>query len=165
MLDEWAREYGVSAEALLALRVRMGIAATEVMPSIELDDKTGSEGYQQSLVRIEAAQRGVFLTRNNVGALLDERGVPVRYGLFNESKEQNKLVKSSDLIGWESILIGPQHVGTVIARFTSIEMKKRVWQFNPKDDYEVGQLNWNNFVNSKGGFAQFCTGPESFLKR
>ena len=92
-LDEWAQAWGVSAAALLDLRTRMGIAEAR----IEATGAAGSESRQQSLIRIDAADSGVWLTRNNVGALTDERGIPVRYGL-NESKEQNKAVKSADLI-------------------------------------------------------------------
>lgn len=142
--------------------MRMGIAANSAMPTVEPSGKPGSESRQQGLVRLDAAKNGVWLTRNNVGALLDERNVPVRYGLANESKEQNKAVKSADLIGMWPLLIGPQHVGKVIGQFVSIEMKHEGWTFNPKDTHEAGQLNWCNFVIAKGGFACFATGPGIF---
>lgn len=161
MLDEWARAWAIGPEALYDLRVRMGVAANSAMPLILPEGKPGSEARQQSLIRLDAAKSGLWLTRNNVGALIDERGVPVRYGLANESKAQNEQVKSADLIGIRSILIGPQHVGNVIGQFVSVECKHETWTFKG-DKHETSQLNWANFVNSKGGFACFATGPGIF---
>lgn len=161
LLDEWAVAWGVSPAALFDLRQRMGIAGAGAMPAVVPDGKPGSEVRQQSLLRIHAAENGVWLTRNNVGALIDERGVPVRYGLANESKEQNKHIKSADLIGIRPILIGPQHLGKVIGQFVSVECKHETWKYKG-DAHEVAQLNWSNFVNSKGGFACFASQPVIF---
>jgi hypothetical protein len=161
MLDEWAYRWGVGAAALLDLRERMGVAAAVAMPVVQQEGAPGSESRQQSLIRLEAPQHKVWLTRNNVGALLDERGVPVRYGLANESPVQNKSVKSGDLIGIRPILIGPQHFNTVIGQFVSIEVKHETWVYKG-DKHETAQLNWANFVLSKGGFACFATGPGIF---
>lgn len=158
VLDQWARQWGVSADALLDLRNRMGIASD---PEVAVSGKAGSETRQQALIRLDAAQQGVWLTRNNVGALPDARGVPVRYGLANESKAQNSAVKSADLIGMRSILIGPHHVGSVIAQFVSREAKHEGWTFKG-DAHETAQLAWAEFVIAKGGDAAFCTGPGSF---
>lgn len=146
---------------MLDLRQRMGIAAASAMPLVGMEGKPGSEIRQQALIRLDAAQCGVWLTRNNVGALLDERGVPVRYGLANESKEQNKQVKSADLIGIRPILIGQHHVGQVIGQFVSVECKHATWTYKG-DTHEVAQSNWMNFVLSKGGFACFAAAPGIF---
>lgn len=161
-LDAWAAQWGVSAAALADLRAQMG-QVDAVSPPVTIDGKPGSEVRQQGLVRIEAANSGVWLTRNNVGALLDARGVPVRYGLANESKAQNESVKSADLIGIRPVLIGPQHVGMVIGQFVSRECKHEGWTYKG-NKHEVAQLAWCNFVLSKGGDAAFCTGPGSFIK-
>lgn len=158
-LERWARQWGVSRAALLDLRLQLGVA--DHAPPVELTGKPGSEARQQALVRLDAAANGVWLTRNNVGALLDERGVPVRYGLANESSTQNKAVKSADLIGIRPVLIGPQHVGTLIGQFVSRECKHEGWTYKG-DKHEAAQLAWANFVISKGGDAAFCTGPGSF---
>ncbi len=158
-LDAWAAQYGVSAQALLALRALMGVDGSAV---VTLAGEAGSESRQQSLVRIDAAQNGVWLTRNNNGALLDARGVPVRYGLANESKAQNAAVKSADLIGIRSIIVGPQHIGRTIGQFVSREVKHEGWKFTGTPR-EVAQLKWCNFVLSKGGDAAFVTGPGSFI--
>ena len=91
MLDDWALAWGISPEAMHDLRVRLGIADWNLLPS---DEDGASESRVQSLIRLEAAENGVWLTRNNVGALLDSNNRLVRYGLANESKEQNRTVKS-----------------------------------------------------------------------
>lgn len=155
MLDAWAIKWGIPAAAVLDLRMQMGVAYVE---PVAVEGKPGSESHQQGLARLYAADSGVWLTRNNVGALQDDRGVPVRYGLANESKDQNKAVKSADLIGIRPILIGPHHVGQVIGQFVSVEMKHAGWNYKG-DAHEVAQLAWLNFVLSKGGFACFATGP------
>lgn len=158
MLDEWAIRWSIPREALLDLRLRMGVVFE---PRVSVGED-GSESRQQSLVRVEAAKLGISLFRNNVGALLDERGVPVRYGLANESKEQNKQVKSADLIGIKPVLIGPQHVGTVIGQFVSREVKHQTWKWKG-DKHEQAQMRWAQFVVAKGGDAAFCTGTGSFM--
>lgn len=164
MIDEWARQWGVSPAAVADLRRRMGIdgEAALYLPDTN-QNPSHSESNRQSLIREAAANSGVWLTRNNVGALLDDRGIPVRYGLANESPAQNKAVKSGDLVGMESVLIGPHHVGQLFARFVSVECKKQGWQFNAKDKHERAQLAWANFVVSKGGKAFFCSEPTQFI--
>ena len=159
-LDAWAVKWGIPLTALSELRAQLGMVEG-VSPPVAVDGKPGSESRQQSLVRLEAAESGVWLTRNNVGALLDARGIPVRYGLANESKAQNESVKSADLIGIRPVLIGPQHAGMVIGQFVSRECKHEGWTYKG-DKHEVAQLAWCNFVLSKGGDAAFCTGPGSF---
>lgn len=161
MLDEWASRWGVLPAALVDLRQRMGVDGA---PPVALDGKPGSEVRQQALIRLDAAQSGVWLTRNNVGALIDDRGVPVRYGIANETKEQNRQVKSADLIGMRPILIGPQHMGYVIGQFASVECKHATWRYKG-DAHETAQKAWADFVLSKGGFACFATGPGIFQQR
>jgi hypothetical protein len=160
LLDDWAQRWCISPDALADLKYYMGICA----PLVTTVDvvATGSESRQQSLVRLAAAQNGVWLTRNNVGVLLDANGRPVRFGLANESPAQNKATKSGDLIGIDPVLIGPHHVGKTIGQFVSIEMKYEGWKFNPKDKHEAAQLNWCNFVLAKGGRAMFANGPDIF---
>lgn len=160
-LDAWAARHGISVLAMLELRIAMGIAQQDMPVPDATAGTPGSESRQQSLVRLDAAQSGVWLTRNNVGALLDKRGVPVRYGLANETKEQNAAVKSADLIGIKSVLIAPHHVGKIIGQFVSREVKHEGWQYSG-DEHEAAQLAWMNFVLSKGGDASFCTGPGTF---
>ena len=116
-----------------------------------------SESYVQSIVRLEAARKGVRLFRNNVGALIDSRGVPVRYGLANDSKAANEAMKSADLIGWRSLIIESHMVGRCIAQFVSRECKHVGWQYHG-DERERAQLAWAQLVAAGGGDAAFCTG-------
>jgi hypothetical protein len=125
------------------------------MPKATWSDHT--EAYVQSCVRLEAANKGLKLWRNNVGVLADERGVPVRYGLANDSKRLNAAVKSGDLIGWRPILVGPEHVGSRIAQFVSRECKRPGWRYSG-DEHEQAQLKWAQAVMSDGGDACFASG-------
>ena len=113
-----------------------------------------SEDAVQAKIRLLAPYHGFTLYRNNVGALLDRRGVPVRYGLANESKEENEKVKSGDLIGWQTIIITPDMVGMKIARFVSREIKEEGWSYTGTPR-EQAQLKWANIVNDAGGDACF----------
>jgi len=61
-----------------------------------------------------ATDAGSRLFRNNVGALKDDRGQWVKYGLCNGS---------SDLIGFTPLVITADMVGQTVAVFTAIETK------------------------------------------
>ena len=159
-LTTWAIRYGVSPAALAELRALL--ASNDHAPPIVVPDAPGSESRQQSLVRLDAAQHGVWLTRNNVGAFQDPlTGRWVRYGLANESKQQNQQIKSADLIGFRKRLIVTADVGTVIAQFVSRECKAEGWKPSGKGR-EVAQRQWRDFINSNGGDAAFASGPGSF---
>lgn len=162
MLDAWAARHGVSAAALHELRMLMGVAALQVEPAVDDGAALGSESRQQALVRLDAARCQVWLTRNNVGCLNDNRGVPVRYGLWNESSKQNEAVKSSDLIGIRPVVITHEHVGRTIGQFVARECKHEGWRYSPRDKRSTAQLAFINFINSKGGDAAFATGPGTF---
>lgn len=164
IIDDWGRQYGVGADALAALKLRLGIAALEVMDAIDATqaanrDVPGSEGRQQSLVRIEAANKGIRLFRNNSGAFKDEDGRLIRYGLANESKQANKVLKSPDLIGWRKRLITPEMVGLFIGQACMREMKHEGWTFNPADEHEAAQFNFLKLAIADGCDAAFATGP------
>lgn len=117
------------------------------------------EAHASSVIRLNAARRPDWtLWRNNVGVLVDKTGRPVRYGLANESAAQNAVLKSSDFIGWRSVLITPDMVGTHIAQFVSPEAKREGWAFNPNDDHEAAQAAWHALVNRAGGLGFFTTG-------
>lgn len=120
-----------------------------------------SESRVQSLVRLEAAQKGKQLFRNNVGAMKDANGVPVRYGLANDSKKLNEELKSGDLIGWETIVVTPDMVGQRIARVLSVECKHEGWTPNYADEHENAQRRWAALVNEAGGRALIVNSPGS----
>ena len=151
---QWAARHGVSMQALQELQALFGMHGGHDMPA---PVKGTSEAAVQSVVRLEAARKGVRLFRNNVGALVDSRGVPVRFGLANDSKQLNEVMKSADLIGWRPLLIEPRHVGTVVAQFVSREVKAVGWHYTGADR-EPAQLAWAQLVTSGGGDAAFCTG-------
>ena len=155
-LAQWASRYGLPPPALAELR---GILSS----APELDTVTAcavagkNESFVQSTVRVNAMQRGMQLFRNNVGMLKDDTGRPVRYGLANDSASMNKVIKSSDLIGWQSVDITPAHVGQRFARFVSLECKAAGWHF-AGTDREKAQQRWIELVLAAGGVACFTTG-------
>ena len=154
MLEQWADKYGIPSEALEELRASFGCIPT-VIPHVN-----GSEAAVQAQVRLEAAKKGIKLWRNNVGVFRDARGVPVRYGLANDSTRLNASVKSGDLIGWRPVLITNAHIGTRIAQFVSRECKKSGWKWSG-DAHERAQLKWAEAVMADGGDAKFCSGEET----
>ncbi len=108
----------------------------------------------QNARRLEASKLGYILSRNNVGVATRD-GIPVRYGLFNETKQMNQNWKSSDLIGLRPIVITPAMVGYTIGQFVALEIKRSSWKFSPSNQREVAQLNFMNLVKSVGGYAKF----------
>jgi hypothetical protein len=104
-----------------------------------------SEAATQNAVRLEAQRRGVYLWRNNTGVLEDRRGVPVRFGLGNDSSRINAALKSSDLIG-----IAPD------GRFVAIECKPPGWR-GARNDRERAQAAFIDLVRRQGGCAGFAT--------
>lgn len=134
------------------------LAALLVPPVVGVTGDPGSEARVQSLVRLEAAGRDCVLWRNNSGAFKDDRGRLVRFGLGAESKVQTEHLASSDLIGWRRVLIGPQHVGTVMAQFLSREIKAPGWHMVPSDRRAHAQAAWLALVVRDGGDGAFATG-------
>jgi len=117
----------------------------------------GSEAWAQSAVRLEASQKGMRLWRNNVGALRDEAGRVVRYGLANDSAQLNSRIKSSDLIGIKPLTVTADMVGHTVGVMLCREIKAPGWRYTGTDR-EQAQLAWINMINSMGGDAAFATG-------
>ena len=77
--------------------------------------------------------------RNQVGSLPDPKtGRPVQFGLARGS---------ADLIGWRTVTITPDMVGTQLAVFTSIEVKTPTGRLTPQ------QRSWLEAVDRAGGIA------------
>lgn len=153
-LEQWAIKWGVPAAALQDLRQSWGVLGRDEPP--EASGK--SEAWAQSVVRLEASQKGARLWRNNVGVLPNpDTGVPVRFGLANHSKQINKELKSGDLIGIRPVLVTPVWLGCTLGQFVSREIKEPGWRYTGTER-EVAQLKWLQLVNSLGGDAAFATG-------
>lgn len=158
-IRQWATRHHVGADALVELSAILGSAGTEAA------EQARSESNVQSRVRLAAPALGMRLWRNNVGVLKDERGVPVRYGLANDTKALNDRLKSHDLVGWRRLLISPGMVGSIVAQFVSLECKREDWQparpTNARDfAHEQAQERWAALVTADGGYSRFVTGPE-----
>lgn len=117
-----------------------------------------SEKDVSELEQLAAARRGAWLLRNNSGAFKDSRGVQVRYGLGNTSNKFNKVMKSSDLVGIEPIIITEDMVGMTMGRFLALEMKAPGWKYTG-DDREIAQKRFLDKVIELGGRGWFSTGP------
>lgn len=152
-LREWATRHHVGADALAELS---GVLGAIVAPAAVPD---ASEANVQSRVRLAAPAVGMRLFRNNVGVLRDERGVPVRYGLANDSPALNKRLKSSDLIGWRRLPITAAMVGCLVAQFVALECKRPTWHFKPGDDRDEAQRRWLELVSADGGYGKYITDP------
>lgn len=160
-LEQWAIKHGVSHHALQELRAEWGMLGREDEPTTAPGLARTDEAAVQARVRLEAAQMGLRMWRNNVGALVDERGVPVRYGLANDTKALNKSIKSADLVGIRPVFITPAWVGHTIGQFYSRECKPAGWSW-AGTERELAQLKWAQMINSLGGNAAFVTGTGSF---
>ena len=115
-----------------------------------------NESASSSHIRLTAAQLGVDLWRNNVGACTDKDGRLIRYGLCNDSAGLNKRIKSSDLIGITPVLITPDMVGQMVGVFTAVETKASDWQFMPNDQRAIAQAVFHDIVKNAGGRAGFA---------
>lgn len=154
MLDEWAAEWQIDPRAVASLRACMGVMPTarEVPP----EQANHLEAAVSQRIRLSEARAGTHLWRNNVGAMQDEGGRWVRFGLANDSKQMNETFKSGDLIGCRPVVIDPHMVGWTLGQFVSFEAKRPGWKFTGTDR-EVAQLKWAELVNSLGGYACFRT--------
>lgn len=154
MLSEWAQRWAISPAALADLQQSV-LGLNGAPPDARTDL---SEAGVQSRVRVAGSRRGMRLWRNNVGVYHDpDRNVYVRYGLANESKQQNEVVKSADLVGIAPRIIQPQDVGKLIGQFVSFECKHAGWKHRPNDPHEQAQVAWATLILSLGGDARFLT--------
>lgn len=92
---------------------------------------------------VEATRLGNRLFRNNVGRARyrDAQGqqYTVPYGVGGPG--------GSDFVGWKSVVVTPEMVGTTIAQFTACEVKSRKGKLTP------AQENFLRMVASSGGCA------------
>lgn len=153
ILYQWAQRHGIPLTAIQELVALLGIVETARQPETGL-----SEAAVLNNLMLEGSRKGVRLWRNNVGAVHDpESGTFVRYGLANESKQVNAVLKSGDLIGCRPVTITPQMVGHRIGQFVSREAKRGEWRY-AGTDREIAQMNWILLILSLGGDAAFASG-------
>lgn len=150
-LDDWALKWAIPSAAIADLRHLADVPRSPENPLYH------SEAAAQSDIRYLASLEGHRLWRNNVGVLEDKRGVPVRYGLANDSKQMNQLIKSGDCIGVYRLLITPEHVGKYVGQFWSVEAKEVGWK--PSNSaHDRAQMVWAALIQSLGGRAEFWAG-------
>lgn len=149
-LLEWQRKHGITAEALADLVAMVGL-------DVPHSTKDTPEARVQDEARLLASKMGWRLFRNNVGVLKDERGVPVRYGIANDSPAMNKRIKSSDLIGIRPVVITPDMVGSTIGQFVAREVKKAGWKYKGTE-HEEAQLAFGTLIIGLGGDFKFYNG-------
>lgn len=153
-LEAWAQAWGVPYAALVALRE--SVLGLDWQPGASVPGR--SEAAIQNDERLAAAKRGGRLWRNNVGAMQDPNtGQFVRFGLANESSQVNARIKSSDLIGIQPVLVGPEHLGRTIGQFVAREVKAGGWRYTATPR-EQAQLAWLELIASLGGDARFTNG-------
>jgi hypothetical protein len=97
-----------------------------------------SEQSIQQHIRLTCSTGATRLFRNNTGTLKDQHGRPVQFGLCKGS---------ADLIGWRTVTITPEMVGSTVAVFTSIEVKTATGRLRPE------QQQWLDAVQAAGGIA------------
>ena len=97
-----------------------------------------SEQAIQQQIRLELGRGPVRLWRNNTGALRDERGRLVRYGLCPGS---------SDLIGLRQLRIEEQHLGLELGVFCALEIKAASGRLTSE------QRQFLEVISSRGGLA------------
>jgi len=121
------------------------------------------EAHASQEVRNRASDWKARLFRNNSGVLMNEVGVPVRFGLGNESSKFNKQFKTGDFVGWFPVTITPEMVGKTVAVFANIEAKAlgfKIKSVYPIKSREYAQNKFNNLVEDNGGIAGFASNWE-----
>ena len=104
-----------------------------------------SEHEIQQRIRLACGRGAVRLWRNNTGALVDQQGRFVRFGLCKGS---------SDLIGLRSLEITTELVGLRLAQFVALEIKTAQGVLRPE------QQAFLRLVQQLGGVAAVCRSVE-----
>lgn len=156
-LEQWAIRHGVSQMALYEL---YGLYQPDGSPHEDGE----SESATSKECELIAARAGQRLWRNNNGALKNDKGQWVRYGLGNTSKKINEVMKSSDYIGIKTVIITPDMIGMKFGRFIAAEFKEPNWHMTPRDKRAQAQATFGTVVEHAGGEFRFITHPEQFKK-
>jgi len=100
----------------------------------------------QQRIRLACGRGPVRLWRNNTGALVDQQGRFVRFGLCKGS---------SDLIGLRSLVVSPEMVGQRLAQFVALEIKTARGVISPE------QRAFLELVEQLGGLTAVCRSVEA----
>jgi hypothetical protein len=92
----------------------------------------------------------VRLWRNNCGSLQDKTGRWVKFGIANPG--------GSDLIGFRTITVGPEHLGKRLAIFAAVECKSTSGRIRPKQQVFIDN------VKKCGGLAGVARSVEEAKK-
>lgn len=151
-INQWAQRWRVPPQALTELDILM---YSEVQQETMNVAAKSEEAVAQRIV-LAGPSINQSLWRNNSGALYDNDGRLIRFGVANTSKRINDKFKSSDYIGITELTVLPNHVGMKLGVFTAIETKKEGW-LAPQNEREQAQLNFLKKVNIMGGIGMFAT--------
>jgi hypothetical protein len=149
-LTLWAKRWNIPTQALQELDTLLGVE--QCFPNAV----NSSEAAVLNVIKAEASRKGCRLWRNNVGGVHTAEGGFFRYGLANESKAMNEIIKSADLIGIRPLVITADLVDHTIGQFISREIKPSKWKFTGTPR-EIAQQRWATLITSMGGDACFAT--------
>lgn len=155
--NDWVAKWGIPEGALVELHQMVNASGHRSEES-----KATTEEGAQNEVMLEYSYNNANLMRCNTGAGKLVDGGFVRWGLCNESEKINEVMKCSDLIGIQPVLIKPRHVGQTFGLFIAREIKRPGWSYRGTKR-EQGQLNFINMINGYGGNAAFATGRGSYV--
>ena len=128
------------------------------------DTGQSEAGVQADIKLVASRDYRAPLWRNNSGAMQDDQGRHVRFGLGNDSKALNGKWKSADLIGITPVAVTTEHVGRTLGVFTAIEVKEPGWKLRPSDKRAKAQSNFLNSVATFGGLAGFAQSVDDFRR-
>ena len=101
-------------------------------------------------VRIALSKLGVRIWRNNCGQYFNDNRHVIRYGVANPG--------GSDLIGFRSVLVTPDMVGSRMAVFVAVECKAPNGRATPE------QRNFLEQVAQAGGIAILAHSAEEAVE-
>ncbi len=97
-------------------------------------------------ILLHCSRGAARLFRNNIGRFQDKEGNWIRYGVGGPG--------ASDLLGWRVIVITPDMVGTEIAQFIAVEVKR------PGSAATEKQKRFGRMVTEAGGLFGVAHSPE-----
>lgn len=104
----------------------------------------------QREVMLALSGAGATIFRNNSGVAVYPDGSRVRYGIANPG--------GADLIGWQSIVITPDMVGSQVARWLAVEVK------SGRGRLTCEQAHFLEVVRAAGGLASVARSAEDALR-